>query len=478
MNKDWKPLEGVAAAIPARKLTKQTCEKFRYYIGELNGQPVQIANYTDGQKIRTKDKKFSVRGDLNNELFGRHLWRDKGKRVIVTEGEIDAMSISQIQDHKWPVVSIPNGSAGTRKALAANLEWLRGFEEVVLCFDMDAPGQKAVKECATLFKPGQLKVVSLPLKDANEMLVADRVDELVQCLWNANVFRPDGIVKVSDIREKVLTPPSMGMPWCLPRLTEETFGRRLGELCLIGAGTGIGKTTYITQQIAQDLLDGLKVGVFAFEQTPQETVQRVAGQMVGKTFHVPDGSWSVEELDTSISHPTFDNLYLYDHFGACDWETVRERIRYLRHAHDVTIFYIDHLTAMAAAAQEEERVAIDRIMAEIGGLVKELGIWVLMVSHLTTPDGTPHEEGGRVTIRHFKGSRAIGFWAHFMFGMERDQQSDNEEERDVTVFRVLKDRYTGRSTGLKIKLSYDVNTGLLKEADETDFPDATSEEPF
>lgn len=475
---------GVPQAIPARGLTEETCAKWKYYVANLEGEPVQIANYStdgvniSGQKLRTKDKKFSVRGSLGELLYGQWLWKSKGRRVVITEGELDAMSISQVQDHKWPVVSLPNGASGAKKAIAANLQWLSGFEEVVLCFDMDDAGQKAVKECAPILPPGRLKVVRLPLKDANDMLKAGRTEELVNCLWNAQEYRPDGIVTAKDVLDKVLKEPETGLPWCLPKLNEETFGRRLGEAVAVGAGTGIGKTTLITQQIAFDLKElGQTVAVFAFEQLPSETVKRVAGQMVGKTFHIPKSGWTQDELTTTVNREEFSRLFLYDHFGACDWEVVRERIRYLRHSHGVRLFYIDHLTALAAAA-DDERVALEKIMAEVGGIVKELNIWLLFVSHLATPEGTPHEEGGRVKIRHFKGSRAIGFWSHFMFGLERDQQSSDEGARGTTVLRVLKDRYTGRSTGLTIPLTYDTDSGLLKEDDCVSFTKAEGEEPF
>jgi twinkle protein len=53
-------------------------------------------------------------------------------------------------------------------------------------------------------------------------------------------------------------------------------------------------------------------------------------------------------------------------------------------------------------------------------------VMLTFVSHLATPEGKPHEEGGRVMIRHFKGSRAIGFWCHFMFGLERNQQDQDD----------------------------------------------------
>ena len=102
-------------------------------------------------------------------------------------------------------------------------------------------------------------------------------------------------------------------------------------------------------------------------------------------------------------------------------------------------------------------------MKELAGLAKELDIIIHYVSHLATPEGKPHEEGGRVSIRHFKGARAIGFWTHFMFGLERNQQDDNEDLRQVTTLRCLKDRYTGRATGQTFFLRYDPMTGLLRE---------------
>src|SRR5690606_11763508 len=95
-----------------------------------------------------------------------------------------------------------------------------------------------------------------------------------------------------------------------------------------------------------------------------------------------------------------------------------------------------------------------------------------------TPEGKPHEEGGRVMIRHFKGSRSIGFWSHYMFGLERNQQADDPVERTTTTFRILKDRHTGRATGQTFFLGYDPKEGMLFEkeagAEEYGFADEDS----
>lgn len=74
-------LQGEAKALSARKLTEETCRRFDYIMAHYNGEPVQAALYRDkngravAQKIRTKDKRFSIAGDAKAmTLFGSHMW--------------------------------------------------------------------------------------------------------------------------------------------------------------------------------------------------------------------------------------------------------------------------------------------------------------------------------------------------------------------------------------------------------------------
>ena len=55
----------------------------------------------------------------------------------------------------------------------------------------------------------------------------------------------------------------------------------------------------------------------------------------------------------------------------------------------------------------------------------------------------------------------------FAFGLERNQQSEDEDVRHTTTLRCLKDRYTGLATGKTICIKYEKDTGLLKEVSET-----------
>ena len=138
-------------------------------------------------------------------------------------------------------------------------------------------------------------------KDACDYLMTGASKEFVNAWWKAEQYKPEGIVTVSDIKERLLVPPEPGVPWVFPTLTKLTYGRRKGELYAFGAGVGVGKTDVFTQQIAYDI-DVLKekVGVIYLEQNVVETAQRVAGKLDGKLYHIPDADWSRDDYVASI----------------------------------------------------------------------------------------------------------------------------------------------------------------------------------
>lgn len=460
-----KLVEGEYRPLKARGISAETCEFFGYLVGDFSGSTVHAAGYyRDGrlvaQKLRDKKKRFKVVGDGKDlKFFGQNKWRDSGKRIVITEGEIDAMSISQIQGNKWPVVSVPNGAQGAAKTVAREIEWLNQFEAVVFCFDNDEPGREAAQECAAILPPGKAFIASLPLKDANEMLVAGRGKELIDALWGAKAFRPDGVVDIADVTEKACQDIELGRSWPWKSLTDATYGRRRGELYGFGGGTGCGKST-VFKQIAKHVLevDNLPVGMLMLEEPPSLTAKTLAGMIMHTRVHVPGVEYDKDTLRSTLESLS-GRVFLYDHFGSMSFEVIREKIRFMVRALGVKDIFLDHLTALAAAIDDDERKAIDKIMAELSSLTQELDCTIYYISHLTTPEGKPHEEGGRVFEKHFRGSRSIAYWSHFMFGIERNKQ----EPDGVTTFRVLKDRYTGDSTGLVFGLCYSTETGLLDE---------------
>lgn len=488
---DKPKIVGEYTALTKRGISEEVCKRYHYQVGKvpedypchpdsplfaMRGKTVHIENYYDddgnliGQKLRDKDKNFAIIGKNSDSLFGRHTVKAGGKVLVVTEGAIDAMSYAEVRKN-WPAVSIPNGAAAAKKAIKANVEFLETFEKVIFCFDNDEAGRKAIEDCKGILSPSKMFVAALPeeYKDLNEALAAGDVKAILHAIHSAEEVRPDGLVKVDDIIEEAMKPIEWGLPWFLPELTNLTYGRRYGEVYGVGGPTGGGKTDFLTEQIAYDVDTlGKKVGIFFLEQKPTETVKRIAGKIASKRFHVPDGGWTEAELRDAASKLK-GKITFYDSFGETDWNVVKNLIRHVHVTTGTTIFYVDHLTAMADTA--DEKGSLEQIMKELAGLANELSLIITYVSHLTTPDGTPHEEGGRIAIRHFKGSRSIGFWSFFMFGLERNQQAEDELERHTTTLRVLKDRYTGQATGHTLRLGYDGQTGRIIPPSAHGFPE-------
>lgn len=466
-------IHGEYRDLAKRGLREETCRKFGYKVGTKHGKTVQLAPYRDkdgklvAQKLRFADKDEGMpwvgRNKKVTQLFGQHLWGSGGKRVVITEGEIDAMSVSQLQDNKWPVVSLINGADGTRKDLSRNAAWLESFDEIVLMFDMDEPGRKAVEEAALVLQPGKVKVAELPLKDANEMLQAGKGGEVIRAIWNARPYRPDGIKGVDDLIEAACQPVQWGIAWPWPTLTAATYGIRSTELYGFGGGVGCGKTEVFKELIHHLALElGHKVGVLMLEEPPKHTLKVLAGKVANKRFHIPGAEYEPNELRAAME-PLRDRVYLYDHFGAKDWDVIKAQIAFMVQALGIKFIFLDHLTALVAGVDDERR-ALDRIMEEMASLAQRLDCSIFFISHLTTPKGTPHEEGGRVHEKDFTGSRAIARWAHFLFGIERNKQ---EPDRP-TCFRILKDRYTGDGNGVTFGLRWDRDTGRLEECELTD----------
>jgi twinkle protein len=469
------------AALEKRGLTEETCRLWNYGIGEHHGQPVQVALYRDAsgeavaQKVRTADKQFRILGDASRMvLFGQHRFSGQGRMVVVTEGEIDAMSLSQVQEHKWPVVSVPNGAQSAPKAVAKSLDWLEGFDRVVFAFDMDEPGQKAAKECARVLSPGKAFIANLPLKDANDCIRNGKAKDLVNAMWNAPAYRPDGIVAAQDIWERIESfdaSPGIAYPWS--PLTGMLHGIRPGELVTVTAGTGVGKSQFCRELAYHLIKSGTPVGYIALEESVARTAIGLMSLEANRRLHLGANK---DELKDSFDRVFGSNrVYLYDHFGSTEGQNLLDRIRYMGKGLGCKAVFLDHISIAVSGLNDghgDERRMLDALVTKLRTLVEETQITLFMVCHLKRVDGRSHEEGGEVSLSHLRSSQGIAQLSDAVIALERNQQGEN---RNQTRVRVLKCRYTGE-TGPCLALEYDKETGRMSECPMFDPADGSKEE--
>ena len=467
-------IKGAITNLPKRGLTIETCHRWNYQTGQYGGRPCHIANFMDNkgnvvaQKLRLPNKNFLVVGDISSAgLYGSHLW-NSGKKLVITEGELDALSVSQINEHRWPVVSLPNGVSSAKKVVATNLEYLNRFEEIIFMFDNDEVGQKAADECCGVLPVGKAKIAMLPLKDANEMLVSKRAAEVVQAIFNAKVYRPDGILDGKDLWDEVTKEiKSDGHPYPWEGLNGLTHGIRRGEIATFCAGSGTGKSQ-ICKEIALDLvLRDEAVGYIALEENVRRTSLGVMGMYLNKPLHLDPSAATTEEKRKAFEHTVGSGkFFLYDHFGSMDTSNLLNRIRFMVAGCGCHYIFLDHLSIVVSGLEGgDERRLIDNTMTKLRSLVEELKFSLILVSHLKRPEGRAHEEGANTSLSQLRGSAGIAQLSDIVMGLERDQQ--DEDNGNTMKVRVLKNRWSGQ-TGVACELYYSHDTGRLREEVWTD----------
>ena len=476
---------GELKALNKRQITEETVRKFGYRSTEYGGKSVQVAPYYDAegnvvaQKVRFPDKTFTVLGKLKDALplFGQHLWGQGGKKIVVTEGEIDALTVSQLQSNKWPVVSVPNGSDGALASLKKALEWLETFEEVILMFDMDEPGRKATAACAELFTPGKCKVASLPRKDPNDCLVNGQGDAVIGAVWQAKVHRPDGIVVGTDLFDEIMREDSdTSTPYPWEGLNDKLRGLRRSELVTITSGSGMGKSA-IVRELAFHLIKNTtdNVGMIMLEEDVRRTALGLMGLDLNKPLHINRDGVDEDMLKLAFQSTVgCGRMFLYDHFGSTEVSNLLSRVRYMARSLDCKWVFLDHLSIVVSGLGDgDERRLIDNTMTSLRTLVQETGIGLVLVSHLKRPEGKGHEEGAKTSLSQLRGSHAIAQLSDTVIGAERDQQGDDP---NLTTLRVLKNRFSGQ-TGEACLLRYSHESGRLTEADNPFTDQGSGEKP-
>ena len=465
-------ISGITEALPKRKLNSETCKVFKYETGTYNGKNCHIANYFDkdynkvAQHLRFPDKSFIWIGDTTNiSLFGQHLWRDGGKNIIITEGELDAMSVSQMQNNRYPVVSVPSGSASAKKYIKRELEWLSKFENIVLMFDNDEAGNKASIECANILPVRKVKIAKLQEKDASDLLQKGLGSKIIDAMWEAKAYTPQGIIQGSDTKDLLLNDEEVeSIPYQWNGLNEKLQGIRFGELNLLCGGSGTGKSQ-MCREIAYDCISkGHKVGYIALEESVKRSIRGIVSVGLNAQIHNPEVRKNIsdkkilEEFDKVKNYIAF-----YDHFGSSDSDDLMNRIRFMVQSLDCKIIILDHISIVISGLDtDNERRLIDVTMTHLRKLVEEVKCAMFVVSHLKRPSGNQgHEEGIQTSLSHLRGSHSLAQLSDAVIGFERDQQS--ETESNIMIVRVLKNRFSG-DTGIATSLIYNKETGRLAES--------------
>jgi twinkle protein len=457
--------------LPDRKISREVCEFFgvRTSYNEDGEPEAHYYPYEEGKsyKIRKLPKTFTWYNKVN-KLFGQERFAAGGRRLIITEGEIDALSVAQSSFDKYnkvyPVVSLPSATA--TKLLLENRDWIRSFSEVVICLDNDERGKEAEAEAIKLVGLDRVKICKLPCKDPNEVLLKFGGNRLLQCIFDAAPYVPSGIIKKEELwaaLENYNKVPCLAYPDCLEGVNSKLKGMREGEIALFISGTGSGKST-ILREIMLHILENTtdKIGVISLEESPPETARKLSGMVIKKNpakEEIP-----LEELKVGFDKVFGDDrVILLDHQGAINDDSIVDKLEYMCLS-GAKYLFIDHITILVSEGADglTGNEAQDKVMNDLLRLVKRHPVWIGLVSHLRKPPGggKSFEEGKLPSIDDIRGSGSIKQISFDIISFARNLTAQDDVVRNTIKMRILKSRYTGL-TGVVKGAYYDYDTGRL-----------------
>lgn len=439
-NQELVDLTYVYEFLPWRGIDRRTMEFYdvRSKI-DSDGRPVSVGfKYPNGSyKVRGYEEKgfrwdnVPIPGLYGKDKFtpGAH------KYVTITEGELDALSLHQVL--QGPCVSVQSSSTAVRDCVA-DRSWLNSYERIYLAFDNDPAGREATAAVARLFdynKVFQVKFTSR--KDANEYLEAGEGEELKKIWWNSKKYLPENIISsLTDFHKELEEAPKMGIPYPFPRLTEMTYGIRMGEVVLVTAQEKVGKTEFM-HFLLHNLLketDDAVAGLF-IEEKRRRTLQAIAGIELGRPVHLPDSGVAQAEVIEAVDKvvKSDDRLHLYSHSRSDDPETILDTLRFLTAARSCKYVLFDHPgMAVFGLGSDSERLLLDALFTKSAMMVQELGFALIVVSHVNDLGQT-------------RGSRYPGKVCDLRIDLGRDTANPNPAIRNTVNITIPYGRYCSNS---------------------------------
>lgn len=465
---------GAPRDLTKRRITKETCDQYGVFLSEYYGDNVIVFPfYKDGklvaQKLKTPSKEIKWIGSAKGvDYMGSQNMTSATKRIVITEGEEDCLAVAQVVGGHTHVTTLTNGAQSAERFAEAHYKKLLNYEEIVLCFDQDDAGREASKKFAKHFPVGQVSIAKLSEKDACDMLIAGKENDLKWACLKAQKETPDGVLCIKDLTEEYFNEKfESGVSLPYPILDHYLSGLRKGELTMVTAGTGIGKSTWCTNVIYDFLINkGQKVVDIKLEEAQRKSIYTYLA-MYSETCPRKlreDPEIVPSEIKQSFIED-FSNLYVHNHFGSLDGKELLNIIDYYATVVKADFIFLDHISIAISGmegSKDGERKDIDKLLTKIRELINRTGVGFICVSHLKNPpNGENQWESGRPVRRSdLRGSGSIGQLSDNIIAIEGTLT--DEEKKCDRVIKLIKTRYGDTQEAYCDTFRYDIETGKIK----------------
>ena len=447
------------------------------FVGE-SGQ-VDFIKYrkTDFNPEKDNSKEWSEKGMLPI-LFGMGQCNPKNSTLIITEGQIDSLSVASCGYEN--AVSVPTGAKGFTWVPHC-WTWLQQFKTIIVFGDYEHGNITLLEEIRSRFRWAQIKSIKPEAykgcKDANEILLKHGKEAVREAIETAQAELPERIKRIEDI------PDYEGDIEKLPTGLKSidamlNGGIPFGAFNILTGKRGEGKSTEASMIIKEALANEYIVFMYSGE-LPCRVQKSWLNYQIAGADHiatVEDGNYSKNYQISKGNREIITNyyrqrVYMYDTSIITDEEkdlipTIEKCITQF----GCRVILIDNLmTAIDLYAGNADKFEKqENICKELARMAMKYNVLILLIAHKRKGNGYAISDDNDEVL----GSSEITNLADVVLSYERPPRKaieKGEYSENERLLKLTKNRTgNGRVNFKGVVLGYDEKSKRIFEIDDKD----------
>lgn len=408
---------------------------------------MQFVKYrkTDFDKSKDANKEWCEK-DCKPILFGMFQCNDKFDRLIITEGQIDSLSVATAGIEN--AVSVPTGAKGFTWVPYC-WDWMNRFEEVIVFGDYEKGHISLLDELKSRLKI-QVKHVReedyLDCKDANDILRKYGIEQIKKCVDNAITVPVNRVIELADVEDVDIFKLEK-LKTGIHQLDKLLYGGLpFGGVVLVSGKRGEGKSTLASQIMNNAVEQEYKCFTYSGE-LPNYLFKAWMDFQIAGPQHVfeynnafGDKNFNVSKANKELISNWYRGRYfLYDNraIDGDEKESLVETIESVIMRYGVRVILLDNLMTGIDLEEIHGDDKYDRqsqFMKRLSRVALRHNVLIFLVAH-KRKNSFSKDENDEVS-----GSGDISNLATVTISYEKDKDLDNSQR----LLKVSKNRLFGK----------------------------------
>lgn len=465
-----------------RGISEEVCRKYQItanddgnivfpFIDENN--KMQFVKYRNPKPKQGQNKEWSEK-NCKPILFGMNQCNLENKTLIMTEGQIDSLSVAEAGIDN--AVSVPTGAQGFTWVPYC-WDWLQNFDKIIIFGDHENGYITLYNEMAGRLESKIWHVREedyKDCKDANEILKKYGSEQIRQCIANAEQKPIDKVIDITLV-EDVNPYDIEKMPTGINEIDELLCGGLpFGQLVLVTGKAGDGKSTFASQMLLSAVQNEYKCFAYSGELPNYLFKSWLFLQAAGFTNLYEEWSkWNIkkpkkiiDKANKKINEWYKGKLWLYDNSKILSEENegLCSLIEKTTIQYGTRVVLVDNL--MTAIDLEGGLAGSDKydvqslFIKKLARLALELDIVIILVAHQRKGYGEVNEM--------VSGTLDIVNLASIVMSYDRPNKDEIEKgfaDEGDRKLKVTKNRLFGRIDNKGILLHYEEDTKRVYQSE-------------